>query len=331
MNCKGISKLFTAYLDGEVTADEREQIQAHLSACPRCREELEALITTRSQLRQALKVTAAGATPSPQAWVGLRQRLEAEQQPRVTIWGLAKSKMKGGTNMIRELVSRQPVWKTAVASVLALALIAGLAIAIPSLTGQSPEALAADIAQNSPQVKAALGDGEVKAVKVIKIVDDKGTVMCKGEFGIIITAEVDLETKEVTEVVPMPELTEAEKEEAIQIAKADPRVRELLDQGASIGKVSPMYFFGVRVNEETGETEEFSGTLARVAIELGEKSWAANVNLTEGKVQALIETTPGAMESSSDPEGKWKIEYFEGGEGPIELHIGDGGIEKGTK
>ncbi|GAJ03995.1 unnamed protein product [marine sediment metagenome] len=133
-----------------------------------------------------------------------------------------------------------------------IALIIGLTIILPSLTGQSVEAQAADIAQNSPQVRAALGSGEVKVVKVIKVVDNKGTVICQGELGVI-TTEVDLETKEVVGV-SRPELTEAGEEEAVDIAKADPRVQELLDKGASIGKVSPMYSFGMRVNPETGKS-----------------------------------------------------------------------------
>ena len=332
MNCKDISKLFTAYLDGEVTPEEQEQIRAHLSTCPRCRKELEALAATQYNLRQALRVTAAGVTPSPQIWAGLRQRLEAEEQLGVTIWGLAKSKVKGGINMIRELVSRQPVWKTALVSVLAIVLITGLAITVPALTGQSSEALAAEIAQNSPQVKAALGDGEVKVIKVIKIVDDEGIVICEGELGIILT-EVDLKTKEVTkvEVVPMPEFTAADEQEAINIAKADPRVQELLDKGASIGKVSPAYFFGARLNEGTGEIEEFSGALARVAIELGEKNWAAEVDLTEGKVVRLVEVTSGEYyKVSKKVPGKYEIEYFDNLEGPEEepaFHI----IEKSTQ
>ena len=254
-----------------------------------------------------------------------------KRQREVAIWELAKSKVKGVKDtMIRGLVSRQPVWKTAVIGVLALALITGLAIAIPSLTGQSPEALAAEIAQNSPEVQAALGDGEVQVV-VVKVVNDKGIVICQGEIGIV-TAEVDLKTKAVT-VVPMPELTGADKAEAISIAKAEPAVKEILDKGASISKVSSMYSFGMRINPETGETEEISEEMARVEITLGETIWVAYVDLAEGKVVALRKTTPGAMESYSDPEGKYKIEYFQMEGGPVEepvFHIGKGGIERNT-
>ena len=237
-----------------------------------------------------------------------------KRQRGVAILELAKSKVKGEIDtMIRGLVSRQPVWKTAVVSILALALVVGLSLTIPSLSTESVYAQAADIAQNSPQVRAALGDGEVQVVKVIKVVDNKGTVICQGELGVI-TTEVDLETKEVT-VVSMPELTEAGEEEAVDIAKADPRVQELLDKGASIGKVSPMYSFGTRVNPETGEIEEFSEELARVEITLGETIWIAHVDLANEEVVRLREITPGGRESYSDPEGKYEIEYFQMEEG----------------
>ena len=232
--------------------------------------------------------------------MALLQSQYLERHPRGV--AVLKSKMKGGVDAVEGLFSRRPVWKPALVSALAVALIAVLAVTIPPLLGQSPEVLAAEIAKNSPEVQAALGDGEVKVV-VIKVVDDKGIVICQGELGII-TAEVDMKTKKVTEteVVPMPELTEADMQEAINIAEADPNVQELLNKGASIGKVSPMYSFGARMNEETGEIEEFSETLARVEIGLGEKSWAAEVDFAEGKVVRLIETTPTSMESRSDPE-----------------------------
>ena len=260
-----------------------------------------------------------------------------QRRPRVTILDLAKSKMKGGIDIImRGLVSRQPVWKTAVIGVLALALITGLTIALPSLTGQSAEALATDIVQNSPEVRTALGGGEVTVVKVIKVVDDKGTVICRGEIGLL-TAEVDLKTKEVTEweVVPMPQLTEEEKEAAINIARADPRVQEILDQGAFIHNVHPMYSFGAKVNLETGETEEFSETLAVVVLASdlnGWESWFVHVDLAGKKVIRII--NPKEFEELSPSSDEYEIEYFHILEGPVEepvFRIGKGGIEKGTQ
>ena len=261
-----------------------------------------------------------------------------QRQREVAILELAKSKAKGVKDtMIRGLVSRQPIWKTATVSMLAVALVLGLSLTIPSLSTESVYAQAAEIAQNSPELQAALGDGEVQVVKVIKVVDGKGTVIAKGETGVL-TAEVDLKTKEVTVTTPVltPEQTIARNQEAIDIAKADPRVKELLDMGATIGgdtgKVSFMYSFGSRMNAETGEVEDFSETLMGVEIEWVEKNYVAYVDLTEGMVVRLIETTLGATESYSGPEGK--VEYFRTEEGPVEepaFHIGKDGIERNTQ
>ena len=339
MNCKDMNKLFTAYLDDEVTLGEREQIQTHLSTCPHCREELEALAATQSRLRQALKVMAAGVTSSAQAWAGLRQRLEAEERSRVTILDLAKSKVKGGIDtMIRGLVSRQPVWKTAVVSTLALALVIGLSLTMPSLSTKAVYAKVADIAQNSSEVQAALGDEEVEVV-AIEIVDGKGTIIYEGT-GRIVTVEVNLKAKEVTEVevaikiVDMQELSEADKREAIDIARADPRVKELLDQGATIsGEVLPTYSLGMMTDTETGKTLEISGTIAgvQVQIELGEKSWIARVDLTEGKVVELIEMPSMPSWESSGPVKQFKLGDLDvDEEGHVALHIGNGVIEENT-
>lgn len=83
-----------------------------------------------------------------------------KERPKVIIWGLAKSKLEGGIDTMRQgLVSWQPVRKIAIAGVLALVLIAGSVVALPLLTGQSPEVLAADIAKNSPQVQAFIAEG----------------------------------------------------------------------------------------------------------------------------------------------------------------------------
>lgn len=235
-----------------------------------------------------------------------------QRQREVAILELAKSKVKGGIDtMIRGLVSRQPVWKTAVVSVLALALVIGLSLTIPSLSTKSAYAQAAEIAQNSPQVRAALGDGEVQVVRV-EVVGDKGTVICQGEMGVV-TSEVDLKSKKVTVTHFARKWAEADKQKASDIAKADPRVQELLNKGASItNKVADIYFSGTRINAETGKMEEFTEELVGVEITLGETIWLAEVDLAEGKVVRLGEMTPGGMESS----------------GPS-FNSNDGGTEKG--
>ena len=111
INCKTIVGLLTAYMDKEVTPEEQEQIQAHLTACQRCREELMALTATRDGLRQALQLKAAGIAPSPQAWARLQQRLEFASRPSFR-------------GKLSRLVPRSTLWRavatTAVVVILAL-------------------------------------------------------------------------------------------------------------------------------------------------------------------------------------------------------------------
>ncbi len=45
------SEMISAYLDGELTADERGQLVGHMSSCGRCANELEALQSVRMAVR----------------------------------------------------------------------------------------------------------------------------------------------------------------------------------------------------------------------------------------------------------------------------------------
>lgn len=308
MNCKEINELLAAYFDGEVIPEEREQIQAHLSACPHCREELEALAATQENLRRALKVTAAGVSPSPQAWVSLRQRLEAEEKSRGAILGLAKSRVRVSIDTItRGLVSRQPIWKTAVAGILALALVIGLSLTIPSLTKQSPEALAASIARNSPEVQAALDGEEIEEVEVTtKVVDDEGNVLMvlvKTERRAVAT-RVNLDTKQVTEIVRVhvPEFEEGDEQKALDIAKADPRVQELLAQGGVVVKEVHLGY-SVDIAQVTGpdgvtRKEGTAKPTAFVSIDLKGKAWSVAVDLDEERVMGIGKPSAATLVAS---------------------------------
>ncbi len=76
MDCKEINELLTAYLDGEVTPEERAHIEVRLPKCPQCRTELEGLSVTQDNLRGMLKSMAEQVSPSPQAWGKVRAGLE---------------------------------------------------------------------------------------------------------------------------------------------------------------------------------------------------------------------------------------------------------------
>ena len=213
-----------------------------------------------------------------------------ERQRKVSILDLTKSKIRGGIErMLKGLGSPRPVWKTALVTTLAIVLAFVLAIGLPSLIGQSPELLAAEIAQNSPDVIAALGGDEVETVKVLNIIDNMATVIVEGKMGGIVNALVDLHTKVVTQAVSGPQLTDEEKEKALDIVNADSRVRELLDRGGVIDLVLPMYVTFSRVNQETGEIEEITETWAQMWINLGNTQWGVQVDLIRGKVVSLTD------------------------------------------
>jgi len=115
------------------------------------------------------------------------------------------------------------------------------------------------------------------------------TVIVEGKMGGIVNVLVDLYTKVVTQAVCGPQLTDGEKEKALNIVTADPRVQELLDRGAVIDLVLPMYVTFSGVNQETGEIEEITETWAQMWINLGNRQWGVQVDLIRGKVVNLTE------------------------------------------
>lgn len=171
--------------------------------------------------------------------MALLQSQYFEEEPKVAVSNQAKSKMKGGINMLKGLISWRPVWKLALVSTLVLALIVGSALLIPSLFGPSPEVRAAEIARISPEVRALVGGEPV--IRGVKVVGGTGYVLCQGPE-VSIVCEVDVKTGEelkLVRVVKPPELSDEGKAKAIEIAKADSRVQELLDRGGTIDKVFP--------------------------------------------------------------------------------------------
>jgi hypothetical protein len=78
MNCKEICELLIAYLDGEVTPEEKTNIETHLHGCRHCRAELDALSATQKNLRSVMKSMADEVSPSTQAWEKVKARLKTK-------------------------------------------------------------------------------------------------------------------------------------------------------------------------------------------------------------------------------------------------------------
>jgi anti-sigma factor RsiW len=83
MKCARIRKKLTAFLDGEVSEEEKRQISIHLEFCDRCRQELVEL----TQVADALSLIET-AQVSPYFTARLKQRIADEKPRRHIYWSL---------------------------------------------------------------------------------------------------------------------------------------------------------------------------------------------------------------------------------------------------
>ena len=218
--------------------------------------------------------------------MALLQSQHFEEQPEKV--AALKSRLKGGIDTMRRLISWRPMWKPVLVVTAAIALIVGSALFVPSLFAPSPQALAADIAQNSPEVQEILGDGSI-IVKKVQVMDSVGQVVCEASVGTFALAEVDLEGGKLIKVekIKMPELTGEEEARAIEIAKANPEVQELLDKGARIDKVFPLFGM-IALSKESGETKIETSVGATVALALDSEKWIVHVDLDKGEAERIL-------------------------------------------
>lgn len=112
MKCEDTNKLLAAYLDKEVTPEERRQIEEHLANCKQCQEELKAISATQEEVRHVFNLRADEVSPSAESWEKLRQRLGTTNS--ASFWE------KYGRWLTR------PAWRTATATALVIVLAVGV-------------------------------------------------------------------------------------------------------------------------------------------------------------------------------------------------------------
>jgi len=118
-----LERQLSAFLDNELTADDAQEVRAHLETCVACREELQRLEHVK-RLLGSLPERA----PAPQVWEELRGRLDA-QAPRESA---------GVLEAIRNAYRRP-------ALALAAAAIVVLLIAVPLVKGRIDRLRAAEV------------------------------------------------------------------------------------------------------------------------------------------------------------------------------------------
>ncbi|OGO40352.1 MAG: hypothetical protein A2147_00875 [Chloroflexi bacterium RBG_16_57_8] len=114
MDHKQVNELLAAYLDGEVTKEDRVQIEGHLAGCRDCQRELEALKTAQETLRQALRSKASDAAPSPQAWEQLQPGLVEERPSFLFLFRRRKWRIVATIIVVVILVTLAVLWGTGV-------------------------------------------------------------------------------------------------------------------------------------------------------------------------------------------------------------------------
>jgi hypothetical protein len=84
-NCPGVGDRLVEFLEDEMPAEARRQIEQHLAACPRCAREASDISTLLSRVR-ALPVPPASRDPLDGFAEEVRGRLAVERPPRRSAW-----------------------------------------------------------------------------------------------------------------------------------------------------------------------------------------------------------------------------------------------------
>lgn len=176
MNCRDFKPLLSAYADGELSQTQRDFVGEHLARCAQCQATLDDFRLVNRKL------------------ACLR-----ETKSLADIKSSTMSKIKGehAAKPIKTWLSKQPVWKISAVAILSLALVIGLVIVKPIIDNHSQAVMAANIVENSPEVKALFSGISFKT-EVMKVADGKALVYVKGQEGIAATVDVDLNSKIVT-------------------------------------------------------------------------------------------------------------------------------------
>ncbi len=274
MNCRDLEELLSAYADGELSRTQREFIEEHLSGCASCRETLAEFEMVGRQLSS------------------LRETPASPDISKSTLSKIKSSDVHTPKYRWRWL---RPV--TAAAAIVAV--IAVMLVAQPWVM-KSPEAMATSIVRNSPEVQMALDGEEIEEAEVTtKFVDEENNVimmLVKTEERVV-TAEVNLDTKKVTEIirVDMPDFQPGDEQRGIDIAKADPRVQELLAQGGVIIEVHLSHTLGKTDGAVNGEWTATPTVFLSIKNDANTNvRWNIVVDLQAGEVRSIGQSQPSS-------------------------------------
>jgi len=196
---------------------------------------------------------------------------------------------------------RAPAWRMAAASGLALFIVAAVLSLTFYLAAPSPSVIAADVVKKDPGIQQRLnGTGEIIIIRV-DVRDGMASVVCGRCMGDFIEADVDMNMKAVVstrryEGIFVPELAQNIREQAVNIAVSDPRVKSVMDRGGSVGRVFPIFSSVSRMSIIGDSIIKITPDVSQaiVPVQLDGKTWLVQVNLAENRTERIIEPEAGS-------------------------------------
>jgi len=130
MSCENFQYLITGYLDDELSAEQRQSLDAHLADCPQCRQELAELKELKEGLAM-MKFKEPGDAELERYWHGIYNRLERGIGWILFSIGAIALLCYGAFKLVEEMITDPTVqW---IVKIGVLALLAGVVVLFVSL------------------------------------------------------------------------------------------------------------------------------------------------------------------------------------------------------
>jgi hypothetical protein len=130
----------------------------------------------------------------------------------------------------------------------------------------------------------------------VNVSDGTAHVICGRNVGSVVQVDIDLKAKKMLRTqrlagLSMSEHTETLKADAISIAMADPRVKQMVSQGGNVKMVMPLLssVSGASQIDDYKLKILSSNDKAIVQMECGGRTWLIQTNLSEHQVERIIE------------------------------------------
>ena len=200
-----------------------------------------------------------------------------------------------------------PLWRPALASILGISLIGAIFVGFFYAVTPSPSVIAADVVKKDPAIQQKLsGSGDIIIVRV-DVQDRMAHVVCGRGIGDFIEADVDIKDRSVVntkrfEGLFLPELPPEANENALNIALLDSRVKSMMDQGAMVGRVFPLFSSISSIAISDGNLVKITPSTCHAIVPLcvGGKTWLIEVDLEQKRVARIIEPQAHFL-----PQLKW--------------------------